>query len=270
MKIDAAVHFWKFEKATAPLRVRNSKILAQHYLPEQLSQTLGRNAIDGCIAVSIEDQELETRFLSELALTHPEIKGVVGWTRLDQEDSIDKLHELHDYISLKGFRIGPDENSRPGAAGMEVLKEYGYTLDMAMDGTRGLEPWILFTTSYPDQVFILENSANPATAGKPEKQWETSVRQLAGHPNIHAKVSGLLTGGIDPRSWKPADLYPYLDILFDAFGVERLLYASDWPFILGAGMYVQWKSLLEKYLENFLPEDQDKFFGENARSLYRL
>ena len=56
----------------------------------------------------------------------------------------------------------------------------------------------------------------------------------------------------------------------NTFGVERLMFASDWPFILLAGMYVQWKSLLEKFMEKFSPEDRDKFFGENANRFYRI
>ena len=72
------------------------------------------------------------------------------------------------------------------------------------------------------------------------------------------------------KSWKPADFYPFLDVLFDAFGPERLLFASNWPFILVSGMYLQWKSLMEKYMEKFSEEDLDHFFGENASRVYSL
>jgi len=80
----------------------------------------------------------------------------------------------------------------------------------------------------------------------------------------------LLTAGSNLKSWSPKDFYPFLDILFESFGTERLLFASDWPFMLLAGIYVQWKSLIEKYMERYLPEDREKIFGENARRLYRI
>ncbi|MEJ0081081.1 MAG: hypothetical protein WDM78_09080 [Puia sp.] len=57
-------------------------MLRQQYLPEQVGQNLDRNGIDGCIAATAEDAEVQTRFLAELALTHPEILGVVGWINL--------------------------------------------------------------------------------------------------------------------------------------------------------------------------------------------
>ncbi len=80
MHIDSEVHFWKYDKSNTNPLIRNNKILAQNYLPEQLAQSLHRNGMQGCIAVAAENLEVETRFLSELALTHPEIRGVVGWT----------------------------------------------------------------------------------------------------------------------------------------------------------------------------------------------
>jgi L-fuconolactonase len=270
MKIDAAVHFWKYEKSSAPLGIKNNKILQQHYLPEQLSPTLDRNGIDGCIAVAFVNQEVETRFLSELAKTHPLIKGVIGWTALHTPQSIEKIKELHRYGTIKGFRMRVDENSRPTPSVMEWFKEYGGTLELDFRPESDPAAGARFMETYPEQIFVLENAGNPATQGAPEKKWEQAVRLLAKHPQTHCKVSGLLSGGLDPKSWKPADLYPYLDILLDAFGMERLLFASDWPFILVAGMYVQWKSLLEKYLEKVLSEDREKFFGENARNLYRI
>jgi len=85
MHIDAEVIFWKNEKSFRDRRIRENKILQQQYLPEQLSQSLRRNGIDGCIAAVGEHAEVETRFLAELAYTHSEILGVIGW--LDLYDS---------------------------------------------------------------------------------------------------------------------------------------------------------------------------------------
>jgi L-fuconolactonase len=48
------------------------------------------------------------------------------------------------------------------------------------------------------------------------------------------------------------------------------MFGSDWPVILLSGIYVQWKSLLEKYMENFVEEDRLKVLGENAISFYNL
>ncbi len=82
MHIDAGVYFWKYEKTIQNPFIRANKMLQQNYLPEQIAQTLHRNGMGGCLAVTAESEEVETRFLSELALTHPEIRGVIGWLDL--------------------------------------------------------------------------------------------------------------------------------------------------------------------------------------------
>ena len=95
------------------------------------------------------------------------------------------------------------------------------------------------------------------------------MKEIATHPNVFCKLSGLFTEAAwqEPRA---ADFYPYLDTVFEAFGIDRLMFGSDWPVILVSGMYVQWKSLLEKYMENYSEEEREKVFGANAVQFYNL
>ena len=95
------------------------------------------------------------------------------------------------------------------------------------------------------------------------------MKEIAKHPNVYCKLSGLFTEA-KWKQWSPAEFYPYLDIVFNAFGTDKLLFGSDWPVILLSGMYVQWKSLLEKYMENFDREEKEKIFGRNAVRFYNL
>ena len=95
------------------------------------------------------------------------------------------------------------------------------------------------------------------------------IKEIAKHPNVYCKLSGLFTEA-NWKEWSPADFYPYLDVVFEAFGTNRIIFGSDWPVMLLSGIYVQWKSLIEKYMESFKPEDKEKVFGENAKMFYGL
>ena len=80
-------------------------------------------------------------------------------------------------------------------------------------------------------------------------------------------------GGYISAAWKErsvSDFYPYLDVIFENFGVDRIVFGSDWPVILAAGIYVQWKSLLEKYMEHFKEEEKELVFRQNAINFYHL
>jgi L-fuconolactonase len=269
MHIDAEVHFWKYEMVKGNLYIRNRKILAQDYLPDQIEQSLHRNGMAGCLAVVAADLEVETRFLSELAETHPEIKGVIGWLDLTHPKAVDKIQEFREYPPIKGYRLETLMKEVPDSMVMESLLDSQYCLDLAVRHHTDISKLSSWVKAYPEQQFILQNCGNASVNESPAAGWENQIRELAKNQNLSCKVSGLLTSS-DSKSWRPADFYPFLEILFDAFGAGRLLFASDWPFLLVAGMYVQWKSLLEKFTERYTQEDRDLFFGENAQRIYRL
>jgi L-fuconolactonase len=269
MPVDSEVHFWKYERSNSNPLILNNKLLQQHYLPEHLSQSLHRNGIQGCVAVTAENREVESRFLAELAYTHPEILGVVGWTDLHDPNAENKIKELQEYTPIKGIQYSPVTGKEPSAAVMELLQVNQYRLDLSLNTNTSLPALKQWVSSFPEQIFILRNCGNPEVGRPPSSVWENLIRDLADHSNLYCKVSGFLSS-TKGKSWKPADFYPFLNIVFEAFGPERLLYASDWPFLLLSGIYVQWKSLLEKYMEKFSEDERNLFFGENAAGIYRL
>src|SRR6478672_7681279 len=131
MKIDAEVFFWKYEKQFQHPLIRENKMLQQQYLPEQITQNLQRNGMDGCIAATAEDAEVQTRFLAELALTHPEIRGVVGWINLYDDKTVDKIREFQQYTAIKGYRMEAGRLASISPSAMALILENQYTLDLS-------------------------------------------------------------------------------------------------------------------------------------------
>src|SRR5262245_35538267 len=104
MQTDTHVHFWKYDKKRHAWINNNMRILQQHYLPQTIEQTLRRNEIDGCVAVQVEQAEVDTLFLVELAKTHNMIKGVVGWVDLQNENIHERLQYFSQFPIIKGWR----------------------------------------------------------------------------------------------------------------------------------------------------------------------
>ncbi len=271
--IDTHVHFWKYNKKRDGW-MDSMKILQQDYVPETIESTLRRNGVDGCVAVQADQSEVETRFLVELAKTHPIIKGVVGWINLRADNINDLLQEFAVNTSIKGYRHvvqGESNNFLLGAAfqrGVAALKSFNYTYDILIYHHQ-LQPAVEFVSKFPDQKLVIDHCAKPDIKNKEIKEWGKWMKEIAQQPNVYCKLSGLFTEAAW-KEWSVADFYPYLDVVFEAFGTDRLMFGSDWPVILVSGMYVQWKSLLEKYMENFANEDREKVFGINAIQFYNL
>ena len=274
MTIDAHVHFWKYDRTKLDWIDNNMKVLKQDYLPSMLASTLSRNEIDGVVAVQAESSEVETLFLVELAKSNPLILGVVGWVDLLAGNLEERLEYFSAFPIIKGYRhIAQSEPvdffSRPEfRRGIAALQARGLTYDILVYPPH-LPSVIEMVRDFPEQRFVLDHCGKPVIRKGQLEDWKRDITELARNSNVYCKLSGLFTEA-EWKEWSPGDFYPYLDVVFQAFGTDRLMFGTDWPVILLSGMYVQWKSLLEKYMENMHEEQRQNVFGENAARFYGL
>lgn len=274
MTIDSHVHFWKYDRKRDAWITDEMKVLQQDYLPEQIALTLKRNEVDGVVAVQASQEEVETRFLCELAKTHPMIKGVVGWIDLRAANVQERLEHFAQYPEIKGYRHivqGEPDDFMLGAdfqRGVHALQGFNYTYDILIF-PRQLPAALALVEKFPEQRFVIDHCAKPGIRKKEMEPWAEDLKKIAQHPNVYCKLSGLLTEA-KWKEWSAGDFYPYLDVVFEAFGTGRLMFGSDWPVMLLSGMYVQWKSLLEKYMEKITEEEKEMVLGQNAIDFYNL
>jgi L-fuconolactonase len=99
--------------------------------------------------------------------------------------------------------------------------------------------------------------------------WATNIKMLALQPNVSCKISGMVTEA-DFLNWQEADFIPYLDIIVHAFGIDRVMFGSDWPVCQVAATYSEMLAIVTKYFSTFSKNEQAKFFGENAARFYQL
>jgi L-fuconolactonase len=117
--------------------------------------------------------------------------------------------------------------------------------------------------------FVVDHIAKPRIAAGPDPEWEEGMRPLADLENVTVKVSGMVTEA-EWKSWKPADLAPFVQSVKGWFGPERLLFGSDWPVCLVAAEYSRVLSALLEALGDVTAGEREAILGENARRIYRL
>ena len=134
---------------------------------------------------------------------------------------------------------------------------------------RQLPAALNLTARLPDQRFVLDHLAKPLIKDGALEPWATGVRALARRPNVCCKISGLVTEA-DWTGWRPAHLRPYLDVAFEAFGSERLMFGSDWPVCLLAAPYDRVFGVIEEYAAALSATERSALFGGNAARFYDL
>lgn len=275
MRIDAHQHFWNYQPARDTWISDQMSVLKRDFLPPHLLPELRSAGIDGTVAVQADPSEQETRFLLALAENHPVILGVVGWVDLCAPDIAERLADLRKSKRLSGFRhivqAEPDDRFVLRAdfkRGISCLAQFDFTYDILIY-PKHLPAAAQLVEAHPRQRFVVDHLAKPEIRIGRLQPWARMMRQLAAAPNVFCKLSGLITEG-DRASWHPGDFNRYLDVVFECFGPERLMFGSDWPVCLLAGSYAQVVNLISSYLRGRPPEEQAAIFGGNAVRFYNL
>ncbi|MBJ6145377.1 amidohydrolase [Hymenobacter sp. BT559] len=274
-RIDAHQHFWHFDPVRDAWITPDMAAIRRDFLPADLQPLLQQHGLDGCVAVQASQSEAETDWLLERAAAHSFIKGVVGWVDLQATDVAERLGHYQQFAPLKGFRhVLQGEADRalmltPAfRRGIEALAAFGFTYDLLILPDQ-LGYAAELAQAFPNQPFVVDHIAKPPIKEQEIDDWMRDIRHLAAHENVSCKVSGLVTEA-DWQHWQPQDFRPYLDVVFAAFGPERVLYGSDWPVCNVAGGYDRALGLLEDYLVPFTPTEQAQFWGDNAARFYGL
>ena len=149
-----------------------------------------------------------------------------------------------------------------------MLAEFDLTYDLLLF-PRHLPVAIDVVARFPDQRFVLDHLAKPPIKAREIDAWARDLVRLAAHPNVCAKLSGMVTEA-DWQAWTPADLRPYLDVALDCFGADRLMVGSDWPVCTLAGEYGPVMAPVVAFAEEQPPEDRDAILGGTAAKFWRL
>ena len=73
-------------------------------------------------------------------------------------------------------------------------------------------------------------------------EWKKGIQQLAKNQNVFCKLSGMVTEA-NLTAWKYNDFVPYMDVIVECFGTDRIMFGSDWPVCLVAASYKKMKKI---------------------------
>lgn len=275
MVIDSHQHFWKYERKKHSWIDDKMKVIRKDFMPSDLEKVYQQNNIDGCVAVQADQTSAETDFLLDLSSKNNFIKGVVGWVDLRGNDIETVLEKYRKFEKLKGFRHvvqgEADHNfllRKDFLRGISALEKHDFTYDILVFPHQ-LGSVLEFVKRFPNQKFVIDHIAKPYIKDGFFDGWAILMKEIAKQENVFCKVSGMITEA-DYKTWTQAQLQKYLEVVFTAFGTDRILFGSDWPVCLVAGNYTQVKEIVTNFISKFSKVEQQAVMGNNAIKFYNL
>mmetsp|Transcript_4039 Transcript_4039/g.4686 ORF Transcript_4039/g.4686 Transcript_4039/m.4686 type:complete len:454 (-) Transcript_4039:102-1463(-) len=223
--------------------------------------------------VPLEEGAAECRPALESLVRYPNVRGI--------RDSL--ASSVHEHIfSPKEMKAAYNPKFREAFA---LLKEYDLSYDcwLYQENIADLRDLAL---AFPETTIICDHVGNPigiepVGLEKSFETWKPLIKDLADQcPNVMCKLSGLAmaTTGFDfhlrklpPTSHELAEAWrPYILHCIDCFGVDRCMFASNFPVDKISCSYTNCFNAFKLIVKDFGEEEKHKLFYQNAVRIYRL
>ncbi|MEX2212764.1 MAG: amidohydrolase family protein [Phycisphaeraceae bacterium] len=274
--IDTHIHLYDTSRPQGvPWPGKNEPILYKPHLPADFAAIAKANDVKGTVIVEASGWVDDNQWLLDLVKDDPHYVGIVGNLWPGKPDFKENLERFAKDKRFRGIRPRVDAPLTLTAEGvladLQLLADKGLTLDIITSRST-LEQVAIVAEKIPNLKIVINHLAGVKVDGKePDAIWTTRVKACAKHPNVYCKISGLdQQDGSRPAATALAFYTPVLNVLYDAFGEDRLIYGSNWPVTNLRSDYATHRYLVVAY---FRPKGQavlDKVFWKNATKAYGL
>ncbi len=293
--VDAHAHFWDLEAQhypwlcdpdPPPFRYGDTSAIRRSYLPDDYRRDSANFRVVGLVHIEAEhdpgDPVGETRWLTELAARSGLPTACVSQAWLDRADVAEVLAAQATFQLVRGIRHKPTAAAEPRAArrgapgsmddpvwcrGYALLAHHGLSFDLQTPYWH-LDAAAELAADFPETQIIIDHTGLPVDRSEAGlKAWRAALERVAAQANVVLKISGL---GVPGRLWSVADNGPLIRDAITIFGIERCLFASNFPVDSLVATFDTIYSGFRAITEDFADDAIAKLFHDNAVRINRL
>lgn len=276
--VDSHVHLWDRDKMKYSWTDSNP-VLARNYFIGDFNNATKNINLEAFVFVEA-GMDARGKDLREVewVIKHAEqnklLSAIVADVPLENEvDRVDVLNTLKLLKLVTGIRR--ITQGKPSGfmkspvfiSGVKMAHDYGFSVDICVHSGQLEEVAEMISACPTDVKFVLDHVGKPGIARGEIEPWKSNLERISRNKNVWCKLSGMVTEA-NPDSWKIEELKPYVDHVIICFGVERIMFGSDWPVCLVGATYEKWVETVHSLISHLPETDIQKIFSENAKKFY--
>ena len=284
--VDAHVHFydmghpelfyahWQPDEDHPVLGAQTRKLAARNWLAEDFIAVSRDSKVTKAVhvqaAIGSPDPVTETEWLQEAADRTGFPHAIVAYADL-RDPGIEAVLERHcEFPNMKGVRdfsygdylVEPDFHR-----GYALMEKYDLVASIAAQW-QDMEKVRDLAARFPNTVIVIDHAGGPMER-TPEyfNNWKQGMQTAAQAENIICKISGL---GMGDHNWTVDSIRPYVLHCIETFGVERSLFATNWPV---DSLWSDYDTIVNAYDEitrDFTEDERSAMFSFNTERLYGI
>ena len=275
MIIDTHTHFYDPTRPEGvPWPDPNDKVLYRRVLPVDYKALAIPQGVSGTVVVEASEWVEDNQWILDLAAKEPFIVGFVGNLDPGSKDFGSNLDRFSANPLFRGIRPrGANiKNFEKDAflADIEKLADKDLEIDLLI-GPEGLPDAALMASKIPELRIVINHIAGVRIDGKsPDPAWTEGIQKAGKYSNVYCKVSGLVESTQESPAPDDVGYYtPTLDLLWEAFGEDRLVYGSNWPVSERFADYATVQRIVMEYFKTKGQQATEKYFWKNAKTAYK-
>lgn len=274
--IDCHVHLWSLERPEGLGWIKkDNKVLYRDFLVKDHKKVARANGVGGVVVVQAGQSLSDNQWNLDVTAVDKELYiGVVGNLSLviggdGFEPLFTKLCKDKRYV---GYRLSGRPEGKFSEAFFRDLRltaKTGRTLDILLGDYR-LSDVVEIAKRVPElKIMVNHVGGVRLDGGVLRAEWVKGFRAVAECKNVCCKVSALY-GRVNKQP-APKDVAFYeevLDLAWECYGEDRLVFGSDWPVTRTSGDYASVLKLTRAYFASKGKDVMAKLFYKNAEGFY--
>lgn len=277
--VDTHVHFYDPTRPQGVPWPPKGSPLYRTVLPDDWARLALPHGITNVLIVEASEWVEDNQWILDLAAKDKRIVGFAGNLDPMSPDFTANLKRFSANPLFRGIR-----NRRPNAtmsnivdapefrASMKLMADAGLELDVNLNGGKGLDAVAKLAGDMPDLRIVIDHVGGSGDPRQITDEWKAGMKLAGKCKNVFCKMSALVEQTKDAYGKAPQDTafyLPILDHVFECFGEDRVLYASNWPVSDKGAPYDVVFRVVKEYFSGKGREACEKFFWKNSLAAYK-